>query len=312
MGGYVPPLSGFLDAALTDFAKRFTNNALVADQIAPRVGTPFQSGKYWIFGREHENVLQQTLRAPGAGAQRIRRSLSTASFFCDSHALSVSIPDEDAKNYQAGDLRQDAVSDLINKIQLDREVALATMLTDTGQVTNNTTLAGTSQWSDYGNSDPESDIETGLSKIRESGMQANFLLLGEAVYKKLKNHPAVKGRYAAIRPGSIGPDQIAEVFGVPTCLVARAVQLDKAGTVAFPWGKNALLGYVNPGAGRADVSGVKTFVWDNAPGTVGGFGTTIGRDPDPTAKADILGVDFYYQAKITAVETLYLIKNAVA
>jgi hypothetical protein len=312
MGAFVSPLSGFLDAALTDFVKRFQNNALVSDIIAPRIPIPFQSGKYWIFGRENENLLQQTLRAPGAGSQRIRRTLSTGSFFASSHALSVAIPDEDKANYQAGDLNQDAAQDLMDKILLDKENDLATKLTDTAQVTNNATLAGTAQWSDYGNSDPESDVETALSKIREAGILPNFMVLGEPVYKKLKNHPAIKQRYAAIRPGSIGADQIAEVFGIQNVYIARAVVLDKAGASSFVWGKSAVIGYVNPGAGRGDVSGAKSFVWQGAPGTIGGFGTIVGRDPEPTAKADILGVDFYWDQVITAVETLYLIKNAVA
>ena len=65
-------------------------------------------------------------------------------------------------------------------------------------------------------------------------------------------------------------------------------------------------------SGRMDISGVKTFRWTAAPGTSGGIGVVTGRHPDPTAKSDIVGVDDYYQQKITAVETLYLIKDAVA
>jgi hypothetical protein len=42
------------------------------------------------------------------------------------------------------------------------------------------------------------------------------------------------------------------------------------------------------------------------------MGVVIARNPDPTAKSDIVGTDYYYDQKITAVETVYLIKNAVA
>ncbi len=312
MGAYVGPLTGFLDAALTDFAKRFTNNMLFADRIAPRIGVPYQSGKYWIFAREAQELLQNTLRAAGSPAQRIRRSLSTASFFADSHALEAEIPDEDSANYQAGNLKQDATQDLIQKILLDKENRLATILTDTAQVTNNTTLAGTSQWSDYGNSTPTKDVQAGKSQIAQAGVQANFMLVGEQVFDQLINHPSVVDRFKYTQRGNVNQQDLAQLFGVSDFFVGAAVQVDKAGTVSFVWGKHAILGYISPTATREDLSGCKSFVWEGAPGTIGGFGTIVGRNPRPSAKADLLSTDFYYDQKITAVEALYLIKNAVA
>src|SRR4051812_25772010 len=98
MGTFMAPLTSGgtfpLDQALTNFAKRFRNNALVADLIAPRVPTDLRGGRYIIWGREDQNVLQQTLRADGSPAQRVRQSVSNDTFFCDSHALTSSIPDE--------------------------------------------------------------------------------------------------------------------------------------------------------------------------------------------------------------------------
>jgi hypothetical protein len=313
MGAFVPPLFGFLDAALTDFVKRFQNNELHADKIAPRVPVPYQSGKYWIFGRENQNILQQTLRATGTGAQHIRRSISTGSLFAASHALAVELPDEDIKNYQAGDLRQDATQDLISKILLDKEDRLATMLSDTAQVTNNTTLAGTDQWSDYQNSAPRADVEAAKAVIRQAGVRPNFMIVGDAVFTKLRTHPSLIDAFKYTVPGAVLTErELAQIFGVDNFYVGSAVKLDKAGTSSFVWGKNAVIGYVSPGAGRMDVSGAKSFIWGSAPGTIDGFSTIVGRNPDITAKADVIGVDFYYDQQITAVETLYLLKNAVA
>lgn len=312
MGGYVAPGTGHLDAALTEFAKGFVNNALVSDMLFPRVPVGRQTDKYYIFGREGQEVLQETLRAPGAPAQRVRRSLSTDSYCCDSHALAAEIADEDRAGYEPGDLEEDANQDLIDKILLDKEIAFAALVTDTSVLTQNVTLSGTDQWSDYGNSKPLTVVENGKSVIRKCGVEANTLVLGEPVYTKLINHPSIVDRFKYVLPGAIGAAQLASVFDIPQVLVARAVQVDKAGTVSFIFGKHAVLAYVQPTPSRRDPSLGKTFVWANAPGTIGGFGTVIGRHPDPTAKSDIVGVDFYYDQKVTCVEAGYLIKNAVA
>jgi hypothetical protein len=306
------PLTGHLDAALTEFAKRFQQNGLVSDQIAPRVLVGRQSDKYYIFGREAQQLTEKTLRASGAPAQRTRLSLSTASYFCRSHALGADIADEDRMGYEPGDLEQDAITNIIQKILLDKEDALATMLTDTAQVTNNSTLAGANQWSDLVNSDPQKDVEVGKSKIRESGVEATHLVIGEAVYTKLIQHPAVKEAFKYTTPGAMGVPQLASFFNVPNVLIARAVKVSAAGVPGFVWGKSVVLLNVSQTSSMSDISAVKSFVWRGAPGTIDGIGVTTGRNADPTAKSDIVGADFYYDQRITAVETAYLIKNAVA
>jgi hypothetical protein len=307
------PLTGHLDAALTQYAKGFTQNGLIADMLAPRVPVGRQTDKYWIYGRESQQLTEQILRATGAGAQETRLSLSTGSYFSRSHALKATIADEDRAGYTAGDLEQDATSNAMAKILLNKENECAVMLTDTAQVTNNVTLAGINQWSDYGNSDPVKDVETAKALVVQSGVKANVMVVGDPVYRKLKNHPAILDafKYTSIG-GNISIQQLATFFEVEQFLVGSAVSVTKAGVVSFVWGKNALLAYVSPSPGTRDVGGAKSFVWQGAPGTIDGMGVVTARHPDPTAKSDIIGVDFYYDQKITAVETLYLIKNAVA
>ncbi len=312
MGGLVAPLAGHLDAALTNFAKKFVNNELIADRIAPAVPVGRQTDKYFILGREGQELTEQQLRATGAPAEAIRLAVSTDSYTCRSHALAAYIADEDRQGYaDAGDIEQDAVQAMMNKILLQREDELAVMMADTAQVTNNTTLSGTDQWSDYTGSDPLGAIETGKSKVRESGVRPNFMAVGEVVFTKLINHPNVVERFKFVQRGALTEADLAAVFGVDQFLVGRAVKM--VGTTAtFVWGKFALIGYQTPAPGRMDVSGVKTFRWSGAPGTAGGIGVVKDRNPNPTAKSDIVGVDDYYHQKITAVQTLYLIKNAVA
>lgn len=310
MSSAVAPLIGHLDAALSNYAIRYRNNDFVADRVAPRLGVPRESDKYYVYGKEGMQLTEKVNRAHGSPAQRIRRTLSSVAYSCKSHALAADIPDEDRAGYPEGRLEQDTTDDLIQKILLNREKELATMLADTGQVTQNVTLSGTDQWSDYANSAPFTNVETAKAKLRNAGIRPSFMMVSDAVFSKLINHPAVIDRFK-YRQAAINEADLALAFGVPNFYVAMAVE-DIAGTFTPVFGKHAWIGYASPAPTRMDLSGAKTFVWENAPGTVGGIGTLVGRYPDVTAKGDTIGVDFYYQMKITAVEGLYLIKNAVA
>jgi hypothetical protein len=311
MGSVAAPLVGHLDAALTNFAKKFVNNELIADRIAPAVPAGRQIDKYYIHGREGQELTERQLRASGAPAERIRISVSKDSYFARSHALAAEIPDEDREGYaEAGDIEQDSLQTMIEKILLQREDELATKLTDTAQVTNNITLAGAAQWNDDA-STPGKDVQAGMDIIVKAGVRANFIAVGWPVFAELRWHPSVRAAFQFHRDRALTDADLAAFFGVEQFLVGAAVKMVGA-TPTFVWGKNALIGYVTPTPSLRDISGAKTFRWANAPGTMGGIGVVKSRHPDPTAKSDIVGVDDYYDVKITAVETLYLIKNAVA
>jgi hypothetical protein len=313
MSAAAAPLTGHLDMALTNFAKGYTQNELVSDILCPRVPVGRQTDKYWIHGREGQQLTEKTKRAPGAPARRTRLTLSSDSYFADSHALASEIPVEQQAAYSlVGDLRQDATQDLMSKILLDKEVATQALLTDTTVLTTNTTLAGTSQWSDGANSDPLGDVETARQSVMLTGSTPNLMIITPAVLKALKNHPAVRDAFKYTTPGSIGIPQLQAFFMIDRIILAASVQLDKAGAASFVWGKDVVIAYLSPGPGQRDISVAKTFVWAGAPGTVDGFGTVVAPHPDPTAKSEIVGVDFYYAIKVTAPEAGYLIKSAVA
>lgn len=309
MGGYIAPLVGHLDAGLTTFIKGFQNNQLFSDRLAPRVPTPRQSDRYWIWGRETQQVLENQLRAAGAEPQRIKRTLSNLPFFADSHALSAEIVDEARLNVDPGigDLTQDAAAALMLKILLGKEVNLAALLTSTANVTNNITLSAGSQWDAYlPNSNlndvsaPFSVIEGAKALIRQSGVKPNWMLIGDKVYQALVNHPSIVDRFKYTNPkGTITDEQLSIAFQMPV-YVGSAVVVDQNGVVSFVWGKNAIIGYTKeadgggvavdeynvPAAGRYDLSSCKSFVWMGAPGTIGGLGTIIERKYPQSSKVE--------------------------
>jgi hypothetical protein len=319
MGGFVAPLVGQLNQALTNYAKGFRQNGLVSDIVAPRVPVERQTDSYYIWDRADQMLDFNDLRAPGSGAEKVRRSLSTSTYTCFSHALQAPIADEARVNAEQNGLAnfvsaQGRTSFLQRKILLKKEKRLVDLMT-TGNVTNNTTLSGTDQWTDLDHSDPATDVEKGKKIIRRAGVNATHMIIGEDVYAALRTNKAVLDAFKYTRPGGsmIGLPELQAFFDIPNVILAGAMSVSTSDgtTASVLWdADDVLICYVDPSPSQEDVSFMRTFVWAQAPGTVGGYGVVIGRDPDPTAKSETVGVDFYYDQKITAVETGYLIKDA--
>lgn len=310
---FVSPIQGHIDVALSNFAVQYRNPNYAADQVFTRVPVQRQSDKYWRFGKENLQALIDDLRAPGAAAQRIAQTLSSDSYFADDHALERLITDEERSNFDAGDVEQWATETLTNKLLLRKEKLFAALVTDTAKVTQNVTLAGTAQWSDFTNSKPTEDLQAGQEVVaKNSGVRANTLVLGFPVFSKLRNHPKIVERVQNIRVGVVREEDLASIFDVQRVLVTQAIEVDAAGAVSFVFGKHAVLCYVSPTAAFGEPSFGKSFVWAGAPGSTSGFIVEIGRANPTSRKADELAVHFYYDQKITAVEAGYLIKNAVA
>lgn len=310
---FVSPLQGHIDVALSNFSVKFRNPSYVSDQVFTRVPVQRQSDKYWKFGQEQLQALTDDLRAPGASAQRVTQSLSSQTYFAEDHALERLITDEERSNFDAGDIEQWVAETLTDKILLRKEKLFAAAVTDTAQVTQNTTLSGTAQWSDFTNSTPTDDIQTGQETIAQNaGVRANTLVLGFPVFSKLRNHPKVVERVQNVRIGVVREEDLASLFDVERVIVSQALEVDAGGSVGFVFGKHALLCYVSPTANFGEPSFGKSFVWAGAPGSTDGFIVEMGRAAPVSRKADEMAVHFYYDQKITAVEAAYLIEDAVA
>lgn len=201
--------------------------------------------------------------------------------------------------------KQAATQRLIDKLNLDREAQIAQLVTNPANVTNNQTLSGTSMWDNYGGaSHPIAVVEAAKALVRQSGVEPNAFILSDPVVTALINHPDIVDRFKYTMPGAIGLEQLSQVFNIP-CYRAAAISLDKNNVASYVWGQTAVLAYVQAATSMNDLSALKTFDWSAAPETVGGYGVLEFPDPNLDAKTDIISVDWYWDTRITAQETLY-------
>ena len=346
MGGYVGLApAGFPNVALSQYAKEFADDSvpLVGDLIFPKVPVERQSFPYVIWNRDNLRIPGSTLRAPGGQPSTIRRSYSTSSYFCRSHALETSIPFED-ESYGLGlgfSTKQHATTDLIGRIRRAREAEIATMALNTTNFPNGVTLSGGSQWDSYITT-PADDVESNVTShpivavesykaiLRQAAIQDTemVLILSDPVAQALVNHPDIIERFKFTNSGgNISLSQLASAFGLKDGAVVRAsaLEINQDNVASWIWGYSAFLGFSKSSPDRNDVSCGKTFVWAGGkgpggggvdmpgpPGTIDGYGVLEWIDAHLSKKAYWQSVDWYYGIQVTAQETGIPILNAVS
>jgi hypothetical protein len=317
--GDISVVQGKIDIALSQFAVGYRNNSLIAEQLFPRVPVGDQSDFFWIFGREGQRISENDLRAPGAAAEGITQTLSKTRYFCQGHALSRVISDEERGNFQAGDVNQWATQTLTDKLLLAQEIRAAVLATTSANYPagNFLDVSGTTQWDAASGTSIVKQVMTAQKQVMRSGNKPNTMILGPDVWSALKVAPEIIARVTA-KPGAKGVganvslEDLQAIFEVDNILIPTAVSLEADMVTAdFVWGKHAILAYIAPGTSMFDQTFGKTFVWTGAPGTAGGFSTEIARLTPASRKADELAVHFYYGQQITSNISAYLLENAV-
>ncbi|MBN9618071.1 MAG: hypothetical protein J0G35_21140, partial [Acidobacteriales bacterium] len=284
----VPPLTGHLDMALSNFTKGYRNAPMFQDRAFPRLPVLRRTDVYWVYGKENLQVTEQTLRAFGTPAAETRFTMSTENYNAHSNALKANIADEDRDTYTVGDMNMDTVAMLQDKNLLAREIRVKALMTTSGNypADNVLALSSTSQWSDGANSTPQEDVADAKTRIRLTGQSANLFAVSEDVFNVLSVHPKLQAKFTYnVVTGPLDEVQLAKVLGVAEVFVCRAITNDGTATNDFLWSNFAWLGYVPPTVGAPGLLGGigsegrvgpkqlcfgKSFTWTSAPGTIDG------------------------------------------
>ena len=155
------------NAILNELAIQFPNSGFVAEQVCPivNVGEENESGNYYEFDKANLNSNIEDIRAMGARANSPEPWTQTIrSYFAKEHALELPIDRREFKQYKNREMDLGkSVTEFLLSLQLTNfEKRVATLLTTTANYASSSyysTLSGTSQWSDFVNSDPEAAID---------------------------------------------------------------------------------------------------------------------------------------------------------
>jgi hypothetical protein len=192
----------------------------------------------------------------------VQFSGSEAPGFVKDYGLDDVVPNEDLNTAPPGyDPLGRATEGVAELVALDRELRVRDLVfnANTYPAANRTTLSGTSQWSDFTNSDPYTAINTARDGML---MAPNIGVIGKLAWSKLKVHPKIT---AALAPSSTGNTSTSNAQGAPASLqaVAELLELDRilvgeawvntakpghTASLSRIWGKHMALLHVNPTA----------------------------------------------------------------
>lgn len=299
-----------VDAVLTQMSVAYQNGELIGTKLLPRVEVEGRTGIYYVFDKSRFNI-NDSRRTGLARANRISNGMSKAAFGpLDEHALEEPIEYEVRATYPTPhDARVDATESVTEALDLGLESEIAAKLTSGSVITQNVTLSGTDQFSDYAGSDPFAVFQTGIDTIKAaSGVTPNTLELGYQVWSKLRHHPDLLGRMSVASVRVLTPQMLADLIGVSQVMIGDAVYntADEGQTpvMGYVWGKHALLAYISAKPGIKKISLGYTLQVAGA--------RYVDRWDEPQVKAEFVRANDYYEPKIVAVEAGYLIINAVA
>lgn len=234
---------------LTAIAVMYRNKDMIADQVMPRVPVGKQDFKYLKHALADGFTIPDTKVGRTSPPTRVEFTATETSASCLDYGLDDSVPQADIENAPPNyDPLGKATEFVTNLIELDREKRVATLAFDTNQYgsSNKSTLSGTSQWSDYTNANP---VDAILAALDVMVMRANIMVIGQAVWTKLRQHPKVLASLygsASTRGVALRQD-LADVLELQQLLVGQSwVNSAKKGqtaTLGRVWGKHCALIY---------------------------------------------------------------------
>jgi hypothetical protein len=145
---------------LSQLAQRYENRDFVAEAALPLVDVDFEQFQYHTWDRGPTFRRQNTKYGHDGqvGIVDIKATKNTGN--TEARGLGAYIDEKEERQAPGIAVQSLKTETLLDAILLDLEMQVASALTDTAQVTQNATLAGVAQWSDYVNSDPKNEVLT--------------------------------------------------------------------------------------------------------------------------------------------------------
>ena len=318
-----------VNGLLTDVSIAHMNKAehFIADTLFPAIAVDKQSDVYLVYtrgdffqGSESEQAMRELLRAPGTRAAKAGYNVDTSnSFRCDNFAVAVEVPDElraNADEIFALDAEAAMLGSQIQLIRRERAFAADFMKT-TVWGTDKTGTTNFVKWSDYGGSDPFTDMEDALDQVEsQTGDRPNKLAMGAIVWRRLKHHPdlvdRIKGGATTGQPALVQRQLLAQILEIDEVLVGRASYRSSAEgaslTLARIMDDDALFLFANATPGRMTPTAGMSFFWKPMTGGALQFVRKYREDPE---RKDTIEVHSYMDQKITEKESGYFFSDCV-
>lgn len=303
-----------VDPVLTNLSIGYKNERFLWDQIAPTMEVALRAGTYFIYTRDYW-LRRETgaRRAEDGRYTRVGYGVSTSTYETLERGFEKLLDDPTKASSQTpDDLQRKDVEFLTNLIQMELEKEVAAACFITGVWGTSTTLTGGDQWSDFDDSDPITNADTAIRKIkRDTGAAPNMLFVGASAWDKLKEHPLILDKYKHTQTGIMTEALVAAALGVGELVVGDSVENVSGQGVAYSgadiWTDNALFAVKNS-PGLSIAAGAATIIWNEA----GNVPWAVQNYREENARGDVTRVFTHFAPKVISSYHGYIYLDCVA
>jgi hypothetical protein len=291
--------------------------AFVSERLLTNIGVVQKSGIVGKYGTNHLRVHANAMGGEGKAPRvSLVRPDVSQKYLIQNHGLEDVVTPDDYDDYELPfEAERDKTMHLTYANLIAKEVALSTAMGSAAAVlTQNTTLTGSSQFSDLTNSDPIGVFSTARQTIRAAtGFWPNVGLVESGVYEKLRIHPQIWDRlgFKYNQSGQLTQDNVAAAMNVKKLLVTEGVYNSasegQADVIAPIWGKNLFFAVIADSAGIMQKS-LGYYVFNKKRGKRTVFKYAVNNPPESTG---IICKDDYDQL-LSDVACGYAVYDAIA
>jgi hypothetical protein len=303
---------------LTNMSIGYKNPTFIWDLVAPVVPSDEKSGTYFIWTKDYWfRAFEQAggaKRAPAGNYKRVDHGVTTATFDTDEYGFETPTSDPVAASSQTPEslIAQD-VKFLTNLIEMELELLTAAGLFVSSKWGTDNTLSGTSQWSDFANSDPIGDFDTAKGTVRkDTGVEPDRAIMGIATWNDLKEHPLITDKYKHTQAGIMTEELVAAALGVKEIVVGRtAKNTAKEGQTyvgADVWTDSCLLIPAIDAPALETAAAAYMFMWDE----VGNIPWAVQQYREEQTRSEISRVLTHAIPKVTSSASGYLFLDTAA
>ncbi len=247
-------LTALVDVPLTQVSNGLFQEmtSFICERLLPNIPVVQQSG---IIGKYGTNHLRLHANSMGGRGEAPRVALVnpdvSQKYYIEDHGLEEVVTPNDLRNYISPfEADRDKVMALTYANLVAKEYALAySMGATAANLSLNTTLTGSSQFSDLENSDPVNVILTGRRAIRDVvGFFPNKAWCEADVFETLRVHPQIWDRlgFKFNQSGQLSQANVAQALNVKEFLVAESVydssSMGQSASIAPIWDKTLYFG----------------------------------------------------------------------
>lgn len=308
---------------LTNVSLAYNNKSLgfIHDQVAPAVPVILDSADIYSYGADNLRIVNN-IRSQGGNSNTIDWSVSKAAHYkLEDHVLKSYLTQEDYENAEKPIMPQTDTTEILTEVlQVAKEYSIASAMQSTSTMTNNVTLTGSDQWSDYDNSDPIDDMVTGSEAVLDATAKIpNTVIIARDAMMKLIYHPKIKDLFpgaARITAGMLQDIIMDLVPGIDRVLVGNAMynNANKGASLNLSriWSKTCIIAYIERRPTLKSQTLANTYQYKK-PRTVQLFTASGTKDVDLLDReSDLIRVKDKYDQVLVNVNCGYLIKDAIA